>query len=231
MALAEAVPASVAPALGLSSLFVLKSGAVFLCTFAIAALEVQQSHRFPRFGAANTLTTIRLAFVAMLAAVLGETYSSALAWTVTAVTVAVSVLDGVDGWLARRSGLASPFGARFDMETDALLLMVLAVLAWRWDRAGAWVLACGLMRYAFVAGGWVWRWIEQPLPPSLRRKTICVVQIVTLGVIVAPIIPHWLSVGAAAVTLVLLAWSFAVDLIWLSRERGTVTASAGAALS
>jgi phosphatidylglycerophosphate synthase len=231
MALAEAVPALVAPALGLSRLVILKSGVVFLVTFALAALEAQRSHPFPRFGPANTITTLRLAFVAMLAATLGESYSTTLAWSVTAITVGVTVFDGVDGWIARRSGLGSAFGARFDMETDALLLMVLAVLAWRWDRAGVWVIACGLMRYVFVAAGWVWRWIEQPLPPSLRRKTVCVVQIVTLGVIVAPIIPHWLSVAAAAVTLVLLAWSFAVDLMWLARWRGEVPAPADAALS
>jgi hypothetical protein len=102
--------------------------------------------------------------------------------------------------------------------------MVLAAIAWRWDRAGVWVLACGLMRYAFVAAGLVWRWIERPLPPSLRRKTVCVVQIVTLGVIVAPIIPHGLSVTAAAVTLVLLAWSFLVDLVWLASQRARVAA-------
>ena len=39
--------------------------------------------------------------------------------------------------------MASAFGARFDMETDALLLLVLAALAWQFDKAGAWVLASG----------------------------------------------------------------------------------------
>jgi phosphatidylglycerophosphate synthase len=224
MALAEAGGAMAASWLGLSPFFVVKSGVVFLAAFAVAALQLERSHPFPRFGAANVVTTLRLACVAMLTATLGEPYSATLAWTVTGVTVAVSTLDGVDGWLARRSSLASEFGARYDMETDAFLLMVLAAIAWRWDRAGVWVLACGLMRYAFVAAGLVWRWIERPLPPSLRRKTVCVVQIVTLGVIVAPIIPHGLSVTAAAVTLVLLAWSFLVDLVWLASQRARVAA-------
>ena len=41
----------------------------------------------------------------------------------------VLLLDGVDGWLARRGGWCSRFGARFDMETDALLvLLILLVL-------------------------------------------------------------------------------------------------------
>jgi len=199
---------------GLSSGFVLKSGGAFLIAFAVAAGLVRH-HPFTRFGGANVVTSVRLALVALVAATLGEPYTPALAWAATLLTIVVTLLDGVDGWIARRSALSSAFGARFDMETDALLIMVLAALAWRWDRAGAWVLACGLMRYVFVAAGWTWRWIEAPLPESLRRKTVCVVQIVTLGVIVSPVIPRWLSVPAAAVTLALLAWSFLVDVQWL----------------
>ena len=49
-----------------------------------------------------------------------------------------------------RSNEASSFGARFDMETDALLILVLAALVWQHGKAGPWILAAGLMRYAFV---------------------------------------------------------------------------------
>ena len=65
----------------------------------------------------------------------------------------MTLLDGVDGWLARRHRIASAFGARFDMEIDALLILALSVLAWRHEKAGAWVVASGLLRYAFVAAG------------------------------------------------------------------------------
>ena len=41
------------------------------------------------------------------------------------------LLDGVDGRLARKYGASSRFGARFDMEVDAVLICVLALLAWR----------------------------------------------------------------------------------------------------
>ena len=101
----------------------------------------------------------------------------------------VEVLDGVDGWLARRSGLASAFGARFDMEVDALLIMALAILAWQHGKAGSWVLLSGLLRYAFVAAGWLAPWMSRPLPPSRRRQTVCVVQIAGLCAAVAPIVP------------------------------------------
>ena len=37
---------------------------------------------------------------------------------------AVVALDGVDGWIARRIGRTTVFGARFDMEVDAALMLV-----------------------------------------------------------------------------------------------------------
>ena len=133
----------------------------------------------------------------------------------------VELLDGVDGWLARRSSLASAFGARFDMEVDALLIMALAVLAWQHGKAGSWVLLSGLLRYAFVAAGWLLPWMARPLPPSRRRQTVCVVQIVGLCAAVSPIFPPGASAPVAAVSLAALAASFLVDVVWLWRARPT----------
>jgi len=221
LAVVELTAVLATPALHLSSRFALQSGVVFLAVMSIAARRVQAYHPHPRFGTANVLTSIRLALVALLAAAIGEPHTQALAWAATAVAIVTSILDGVDGWLARRSGLTSRFGARFDMETDALLIMALAVLAWRWERAGAWVLACGLMRYAFVASAWVWPWLTRPLPPSFRRKAVCVVQIVGLAIIVAPVVMPPLSAWLAAATLAMLTWSFGVDVVWLYARRAT----------
>ena len=191
---------------------------LFLAAMLVAVSRVAAHHPHPRFGPANMVTSLRLALVALLAAALGETYSTALAWAATALAVVISVLDGLDGWLARTSKMMSAFGARFDMETDALLIMALSALAWRWERAGMWVLACGLMRYVFVAAAWPWPWLDRPLPPSLRRKVVCVVQIVGLAIVVAPVVTPPLSEWLAATTLVILTWSFAVDVLWLSKS-------------
>jgi phosphatidylglycerophosphate synthase len=185
----------------------------------VAASRFAAHHPHPRFGAANAVTSVRLALVALLAGALGENESAALAWAATTVTIVTSALDGLDGWLARRSSLVSAFGARFDMETDALLIMVLSALSWTWGRAGAWVLACGLMRYAFVAAAWAWPWMARPLPPSLRRKAVCVVQIIGLAIVVAPAVTPPLSAWLAAITLVALSWSFAADVAWLAARR------------
>ncbi len=202
---------------GLSPAFAPKALAVFAVgvVLVLAALPAHLPRR--RFGPANRVTLARLAFVALLAALLGEDAAS-VAWPAVGVATLAAALDGVDGRLARSTGLASPFGARFDMETDALLMLVLALLAWQLGKAGGWILAAGLLRYLFVGAGRAWRWLERPLPASRRRKAVCVIQIVTLIVALAPIVPPAASAPIAGAGLALLAYSFAVDVAWLRRR-------------
>jgi phosphatidylglycerophosphate synthase len=172
-----------------------------------------------RIGPANQVTLGRLALTALLAGLLGET-QPASAWLACGIASLVLVLDGVDGWLARRSGCASPFGAHFDMETDALLILLMAALTWQLEQAGAWVLLSGAIRYLFVAAALVQPWLRRPLPPSRRRKLICVLQILSLLLALVPLIqPPW-SNGLALVGLVLLCYSFFTDIVWLRQQAG-----------
>lgn len=173
----------------------------------------------PAVVSANSVTAARALMVGAVAV-------AGLAWptprtasAIVAVGTVAALLDLVDGWIARRTGTASAFGARFDMEVDAAFILVLSALLWRFGIAGPWVLASGLMRYAFVAAAGPWPWLNHPLPPSRRRQTVCVVQIVALLVALAPIVPVPFGTVAAAVGLAALAWSFAVDVAWLARAR------------
>jgi phosphatidylglycerophosphate synthase len=169
----------------------------------------------------NHLTAIRAVIVALLAGLAVIPPHASLAWAAALAATIVAILDGVDGWLARRKRMATPFGARFDMEVDALLILVLAILAWRWTKAGAWVLLSGLLRYLFVAAGWVLPWMRRPLTPTLRGRAICVVQIVTLIVAIVPIVPPPLSTLVAAAGLLILAYSFLIDTIRLWRQENS----------
>ena len=161
----------------------------------------------------------RALLVALAAGAIADAYSDRLAAAVIVMSTAATVLDGVDGWIARRTATASAFGARFDMEVDALLIQILAILAWRWAKAGVWVLASGLLRYAFVAAGWLLPWIARPLPPSPRGRAICVVQIAALLVVLLPAVTPLASSIVAAAALAVLSYSFLVDTVWLWQRR------------
>lgn len=133
-------------------------------------------------------------------------------WPYALLCLGALLLDGVDGHVARRTGSASELGARFDMELDAFFILILCLAVISLDRTGPWVLLLGLMRYGFVIAAWLWPPLRQPLPPSRRRKTVCVWQIVTLLVAVLPPVAPWFAQLTLGIALILLSYSFAVDI-------------------
>jgi phosphatidylglycerophosphate synthase len=141
-------------------------------------------------------------------------------WWIIGISTLAMVLDGVDGVVARRTRTESAFGARFDMEVDALLLLALSWLVWQSGKAGPWVLLIGALRYMFVLAGQPWPALRRELPPSLRRKIVCVVQGVALLVCLGPIIPRVMATVVAGAALLLLVYSFAVDVWILVRPDG-----------
>jgi phosphatidylglycerophosphate synthase len=205
--------------LPVSAFYAIKSGAVFLAIMLIVARRRRAYHPFPRFGPANQVTTVRALLTALVAGLVGEPHVPAIAAAAVVMSTLATLLDFFDGWFARRTQMISAFGARFDMEIDALLIQVLAILAWRHGKAGVWVLFSGLLRYIFVAAGWMWPWLQRTLFPSFRRKAVCVAQIVGLVIAMMPTVRPPLSSVIAACSLAALSYSFAADTVWLWRRR------------
>jgi phosphatidylglycerophosphate synthase len=197
-------------------------GPYLLGVYAIVSL-IGRFHPHARFGPANTLTLIRLILTCLLAGFAADIArdgpGGAAPWLLFVLAAVALILDGLDGMAARGSGLTSAFGARFDMETDAFLILVLCVLALALGKAGPWVLAGGVMRYAYIAAGLMWPVLAEPLPPAQRRKTIAVVQGVALTALLMPFLTPPFSTVVAAVALLLLTYSFAIDIIILVRAR------------
>jgi phosphatidylglycerophosphate synthase len=164
-----------------------------------------------RFGPANQMTVARGALVAFLAALLLESVDIRLQYVALGTAIVAAVMDAVDGRLARRTRMVSAFGARFDMETDAVFILVLCLWSWHLDKAGAWVITGGLLRYAFVLAGALVPRLRGPLPESFRRKTIAVLQMVALLIVICPFVPVPVSSPVAALALAALSISFLVD--------------------
>jgi phosphatidylglycerophosphate synthase len=202
-----------------TDLYLLKSAGLFTAVMLIALGRVRTHHPFTRFGPANQTTTIRALLVSLVGGLIGEAPVPILATGAVAAITLATVLDGADGWLARRTRMESAFGARFDVEVDALLIQVLAILAWRWGKAGPWVLLSGLLRYGFVASGWLWPWMRAPLRPTFRGKALCILQIITLTIALLPSMAPPASGLLAGLGLLALAYSFLVDSWWLWTHR------------
>ncbi len=208
--------------LGLPATYLLQTLSLYLVVGGWVLARVPLALNGAGLGAANRVTLARSTLVVSLTplVVYPSIHAAAGHWWVILVATLALVLDGVDGWLARKTGSSSAFGARFDMELDAFLILVLAALVWLAGKAGAWVILIGAMRYMFVAASWIWPALRRDLPPSFRRKTVCVVQGVVLLVCLGPIIPPWVSHAVAGAALALLTYSFSADVIWLARAEG-----------
>ncbi|MFM7343760.1 MAG: FkbM family methyltransferase [Tagaea sp.] len=179
-------------------------------------------HPFARFGAANAVTYARGMGVALLCAFLTAPLHDRARAALAIFAALLLAADGLDGWLARRNKTASGFGARFDMEIDSALMLVLAILAARVECA--WLLLLGVPRYIFVAASFVWPFLSDPLPHSERRRIVCVVQGVGL---IAAVFPWDGGAWVALAALAALLWSFAVDVLWLWRNASSRAAANG----
>jgi phosphatidylglycerophosphate synthase len=126
-------------------------------------------------------------------------------------------MDGIDGYLARRDGTATRYGARFDMEIDALFGAVLSLTILSAGIAGPLILILGFMRYVFVGANYMLPWLNGSLPESMRRKVVCVVQIAVLIALICPLVPPALHLPFTLIGVAALIWSFAIDTLWLKR--------------
>lgn len=193
------------------------AAAVYVCGTLLTGDFLRRTYPHASLGLCNVVTLARLVIVTGLAASLFA--GGTAAWVVVALSAGALALDGVDGWLARRNGLASHFGARFDMETDSALALVLACHALATGAAGPAVLVLGLARYAFVAASYPLPWLDGPLPERFSRKAVCVLQIATLILIQVPGFPGPMAAALVALASMALVWSFAVDIAHLRRGR------------
>jgi phosphatidylglycerophosphate synthase len=174
-----------------------------------------------RFSPADLVTLTRAVLVAGVVALTADTsHPRGPVWPLVVVAAVALAMDAVDGKVARRTGTASEFGARFDMEVDAFLILVLS--AFVATTLGWWVLAIGAMRYLFVAAARIWPWLRAPLPVRMSSKAVAAAQGIALTV--ATVLPHTAAVVLVAAALAALTWSFAHDVRWLHRHRDTAPA-------
>jgi phosphatidylglycerophosphate synthase len=205
-------------ALGLDASYLSRVAVLLGAGAVLLVWRLPAYHPFAMLGAANQVTLARGVLVALLAGLIGTGAAPRLQVAALCISTLAATLDAVDGWLARRNGVSSAYGARLDMETDALLILVLSLLAWQFGKAGAWVLGSGLMRYAFVGASLLFPWMRQALPPRPRRKVVAVLQVIALLLALAVFVPRGVSSILCALGLAALTGSFLLDTLWLGRH-------------
>ena len=181
-------------------------------------------NRKPRLTtAADRVTLIRAVLVACCAAVTVPALfgGAGPGAPVVVLGAAAFLLDAVDGAVARRFACVSPAGGRLDVQTDAALVLVLSCAAAL--VVGPWVLAIGLMWYAFVAAGWIRHELRRMLPVKRLRKVIGAFQPFALLLALTPGVPGGIGMAAVIVALVALVASFGRDIVELEQGHRKLT--------
>ena len=106
---------ALAGALSLGDLYLAKAATIYGGGAGLLFHRLPRHQPWRRFGPANQVTLARLVLAALAGGLVTE-QAPGVAWAAVALGTLVVSLDGADGWLARRSGMSSVFGARFDME-------------------------------------------------------------------------------------------------------------------
>ncbi|MBI1683590.1 CDP-alcohol phosphatidyltransferase family protein [Caulobacter hibisci] len=152
----------------------------------------------------NLLTALRLLALPFLAwAVMADA-----GWAALALFLGAGLTDVLDGWIARRFGLTSAFGAMFDLLADRLLTLVsLGALMAAGAFPGAWIVVPLLLiaRNFFVAG------LQQAQPgrdfnyPLLEHPKIAL-NFLGVSLLLAPIgsepVGLWVLAASAALSVV-----------------------------
>ncbi len=185
----------------------------------MSAVQTDLTNRLVSYvGPANIVTFVRGVLSLVVAGLVLEAFFGPTRVTVlVAISSVALVLDWVDGQVARRTHTESAFGARFDMEVDAFLILVLSIHVA--TIAGVWVLAIGLARYALLAAEQVLPWLRRPIPPRYWGKVVAALQGIVLTIATADVLPRVLTELLLVVSLALLLESFGRQVWWLARTR------------
>jgi phosphatidylglycerophosphate synthase len=175
-----------------------------------------------KFTYASYITYVRIILVIILFSVTISSYLSALLFSVfykenlfLIIPFMVLLLDWFDGFFARYLNETSKFGAIFDQETDAFLLLILTLSLYLNHNVPITIFLIPSYRYVFLILGLHFKWLKNTLPESYLRKVICSITILLL------IICHMQSLSINHVQIIsilaflMITFSFTKDIIWL----------------
>lgn len=174
----------------------------------------------PTFTLASAITAFRGAAAVLLGAFLvGAWPMGVMSWLPAILVVITTVVDWLDGYVARRLDAVSTFGAEFDVEIDSFAVLIGTIVAVRLGVAPAIFIAIGLFRYGFLLGQWIRLRRDLPvfdLPPRSRRKYVGALAMIAVFLVVVPVFPTTVTYLLATAALVPLTYSFGIDWLYVS---------------
>ena len=133
------------------------------------------------------------------------------------------IMDGLDGFIARKYNLVSKFGEIIDQESDNFLMLVISISLYLNKDIGLYVFFIPLYRYAFLVSMKKYDWLQRTLPSSQFRKIACVLTIVLMIMSQDVYFNYENTLFLVILSLFIITFSFSKDIIWLYRNKNAKT--------
>ena len=176
--------------------------------FIVYIVNIPRHSNFPIYmGYANWVTVIRLSIIFTL----GFTYQQLEDYMLFTGFLIAIILDGVDGFLARKFGQSSKVGEGLDMETDAFMVLLISWIHYDSGSLYWWILIPGGLRYYYEL---VFFWLRDQrvdVPSKRIRASVAVIFFIAL---LAPfVLSSKLSLIMVCIASILIIVSFITSII------------------
>jgi len=164
---------------------------------------------------ADRITLGRLLVGCLVAAAVA--LSEEVSWWAWSALLLAALADLLDGRVARAAGTTEQ-GAILDMESDQLMVLIMAVLCVSAGGHDAWVLLLPGYRYLYVVGlmmASLPAHETRPRGSNVRGRLVCGVVVAALLFGLAPVVSVSIARGPLLVAVMALGWSFGSDALHL----------------
>lgn len=159
--------------------------------------HLEENHLFSTLGAANWITLLRAAAIVGVAGFLPLSLQpdlllptqNVLVWAPGIIYLGVSILDLLDGYVARSQGRETELGKQLDIATDAAGLLVASLLAVVLGRLPPFYLLVGLAYYPFIFGIWVRQKRALPIVALQSRPYARIIAGCQMGLVAMALLP------------------------------------------
>ena len=211
---------------GQLTIFILLQNSLFFLFISYLIFKFFSTTELLRFSFASKITYIRLTIsIVLLTASIASSRDAAIfrvfynESTFIILALISLLLDGLDGFIARRYNDTSKFGELFDQESDNFLMFVLSISLYINKDIGLYVFLIPAYRYIFITLMTKYSWLKNTLPDSILRKSVCVMTTLLMIISHEVYFNEFIFNFIINLALFIITFSFSKDIIWLYRNK------------
>ena len=158
----------------------------------VLGIEGAEARRYWPLGPADVITLLRGGLYAVVAGFVVVPPETSLSWVPALAYGAGTLLDYVDGLVARTVGTETRVGERLDISFDAFGVVAAPLVAVLWGQLPVWYLSLSAARYVYVGALARRQYNDRPLfdePDSDLGRYLAGVQTVFLTAVLVPVTP------------------------------------------